>query len=98
MFEAASGAPLVRGMKSNPLFARAKSGFSMFSLGRDDESQVFYERSHFEAWAGSSFDVLAVEEEAYFYETALLLARKRNRAAAARRGTDAGPVGSGGGT
>lgn len=76
---------IVRGMKSNPLFARAKSGFSMFSLGRDDESQVFYERGCFEAMASSAFDVLAVEEEAYFYQTALLLARKRGPPSAAGR-------------
>src|SRR5688572_9955574 len=36
-----------REFKAHPIFAEARKGFGMFSLGRDHESQVFYERSFF---------------------------------------------------
>jgi SAM-dependent methyltransferase len=67
---------IVGGIAGSESFRRAKESFSMFTLGRDDLSQVFYNRSYFLGTLAPMFDVLSVTEEAYFYQTAILLARK----------------------
>jgi SAM-dependent methyltransferase len=72
-----SQSDMVQSFKRNPAFQAAKSAdFGMFTLGRDDQSQVFYRRAFFERMAGSAFDTLSITSEAYYYQTAFLLARK----------------------
>jgi ubiquinone/menaquinone biosynthesis C-methylase UbiE len=70
------GSPLA-GLKRHPLFAQAQAqDFSMLAIGRDDLSQVFYKREEFLRMAAPSFELLSVTQEAYFYQTALLLRRR----------------------
>jgi ubiquinone/menaquinone biosynthesis C-methylase UbiE len=65
------------GLKRHPLFAQAEAeDFSMLAIGRDNRSQVFYKREAFLRMAAPSFEVLSVTEEAYFYQTAVLLRRR----------------------
>ncbi|PLK25987.1 methyltransferase domain-containing protein [Novosphingobium sp. TH158] len=65
--------PLARLLREHPLYEEAQGGFGMLSIGRDDLSQVFYDRSYFEAMTDQSFETLSVIEEAYFYQTAMVL-------------------------
>ena len=65
-----------REFKAHPIFAEARKGFGMFSLGRDHQSQVFYERSFFAAMTDRMFETVATLEEAYFHQTALVLKRR----------------------
>jgi ubiquinone/menaquinone biosynthesis C-methylase UbiE len=70
-------APIVKMIKASPTWATAAGEFGMFTIGRDEDSQVFYRRAYFERMAASAgLDVLSVTQEAYFYQTAYLLARK----------------------
>lgn len=71
-----SGGSVVRGIAASETLQAAKGGFSMLTIGRDHESQVFYSLDYFLRSLTPSFDVLSVTEEAYFYQTAILLARK----------------------
>ena len=48
----------------------------MFTIGRDNASQVFYNLEYFSKSLRSMFDILSVTREAYFYQTAILLTRK----------------------
>jgi ubiquinone/menaquinone biosynthesis C-methylase UbiE len=65
------------GLKRHPLFEKAQAeDFSLLAIGRDDRSQVFYKREEFLRMAAPSFEVLSVTEEAYFYQTAVLLRRR----------------------
>jgi ubiquinone/menaquinone biosynthesis C-methylase UbiE len=65
-------------LRRHPLYAQARApeGFSMLAVGRDNLSQIFYDREEFLKMAAPSFDVLSVTEEAYFYQTAVLLQRR----------------------
>jgi SAM-dependent methyltransferase len=65
-------------LKSRKVFQQSKDSFDMISIGRDDASQVFYDREYFSRMARSAFEVLSVTPEAYFYQTAFVL--KRNSA------------------
>ena len=47
--------------------------FACFTLGRSDDSQVFYDLSYFRGIVGSLYTVLAVVEKAYGHQTAMLL-------------------------
>jgi ubiquinone/menaquinone biosynthesis C-methylase UbiE len=70
-------ARVVREITSASTFREAKEReFGMFTIGRDDRSQVFYRRDYFERLAANAFDLLSVTEEAYFYQSAYLMARK----------------------
>jgi SAM-dependent methyltransferase len=66
--------PLVRMIRHAAVYAQAKHGFDSFTVGRDNHSQVFYARAALERMAGSAFEILSATEEAYFYQTAMLLA------------------------
>lgn len=66
--------PLPRAIRAAPVYAEARKGFDSFTVGRDNHSQVFYARAAFERMAGSAFEILSATEEAYFYQTAMLLA------------------------
>jgi ubiquinone/menaquinone biosynthesis C-methylase UbiE len=62
-------------VRARKLFRKSKDSFDMISIGRDDLSQVFYDREYFSHMARSAFEVLSVTPEAYFYQTAYLLKR-----------------------
>ena len=70
------GSPLAVQLGRHPFGCGVAGDFAMFTIGRDDGSQVFYRREHFLAMAAPMFDLLSVSEEAYFYQTAVLLGRK----------------------
>lgn len=80
-FEAYRQPPaIVRHIMSAPLWPSASRGSDMFTIGRDDRSQVFYARDWFERLVAPMFEVVAVLPEAYFYQTALVLRpRSSNR-------------------
>ena len=67
---------LAKWIKSHETFQKSKSSFGMFSLGRDNSSQVFYDVDYFAKTVRSMFDVISVTQEAYFHQTAFLLKRK----------------------
>jgi ubiquinone/menaquinone biosynthesis C-methylase UbiE len=69
-------AEIVKRITASPTFQDAGDGWGMFTIGRDEGSQVFYRRSYFERMAGQAFDTLSITPEAYHYQTAFLLARK----------------------
>lgn len=69
----------LRFVRTRKLFHESKDSFDMISIGRDDLSQVFYDRDYFSRMAGSAFDVVSVTPEAYFYQTAFLLKRTAGR-------------------
>lgn len=71
-----SKAAIVREIRSSPTFQGAKDLFGMFTVGRDDQSQVFYDDDYLRDMFGQSFEILSVNQEAYFYQTAYLLKRK----------------------
>lgn len=54
----------------------AEDSFGMFTIGRGEASQVFYDRSHFLAMTETLFETVSVTEKAYGYQTAILLRRK----------------------
>jgi ubiquinone/menaquinone biosynthesis C-methylase UbiE/ketosteroid isomerase-like protein len=57
-----------------------REAFAMFTSGRDNRSQVFYDVSFFAKMASSMFEVVSVTQEAYFYQTAFVLRRKAGAA------------------
>ena len=71
-----ASADIVKTIKSFPLFAQTGSDFSFLSVGREGDPQVFYDIDYFRRKVSSMFEVLSVTEEAYFYQTAVLLKRK----------------------
>ncbi len=62
-------------VRKRPVYRKFKDSLDMMTLGRDDGSQVFYDRDYFSRMAGQSFDILSITPEAYFYQTAFLLGR-----------------------
>ena len=48
----------------------------MFTVGRDEASQVYYHTDFFREKAGHAFEVVSRTEEAYLYQTAYVLRRK----------------------
>jgi ubiquinone/menaquinone biosynthesis C-methylase UbiE len=66
--------PLGMHYNAMPEFAAYSSqDFAAFTLGRSDDSQVFYDLGYFRALVSPLYAVLAVEEKAYGHQTALLL-------------------------
>jgi SAM-dependent methyltransferase len=51
--------------------------FACFTLGRSDDSQVFYDLDYFRSLASPLYTVQAVEERAYGHQTAILLQKPR---------------------
>jgi ubiquinone/menaquinone biosynthesis C-methylase UbiE len=47
--------------------------FAFFTLGRSDDSQVFYDLTYFHSLVSQLFKILAVERQAYGHQTAILL-------------------------
>lgn len=69
-------APWLRWLRHRAVYRRSKNDFDVIAIGRDDKSQIFYDRDHFCRMARSAFDVVSITPEAYFYQTAVLLKRK----------------------
>ena len=78
LFEKApySEADYVRKIVATETFKAAKGRSAMFTVGRDEESQVFYDSSFFARMVEPMFDIISVTPEAYFYQTAWLLKRR----------------------
>ncbi|MDQ3812437.1 MAG: methyltransferase type 11, partial [Armatimonadota bacterium] len=66
----------VRRIKSGEIYQKSKSSFGMLTIGRDNDSQVFYDTGYFSKILRSMFEIISVTQEAYFYQTAFLLKRK----------------------
>ena len=60
----------------NELYKESKGEFGMFVAKRGPASQVFYDIDFFCNSVKSYFDVLSITEEAYGYQTAVLLKKK----------------------
>lgn len=71
-----SNAAIVREIKASPTFRAGKGEFGMFTVGRDNESQVFYDEDFLRKMLSQAFEIVSVTREAYFYQTAYLLKRK----------------------
>src|SRR5262249_3142552 len=67
--------PLGKLYNSYPEFVDYTSrDFAFFTIGRSDESQVFYDLSYFGDMAVSDhYQVLTIEQTAYGHQTAILL-------------------------
>jgi len=66
-------------LRTRSAFQQSTDPFGMFTVGRDHEAQVFYDLDFFIRMLRAKFDVLSVTQEAYFYQTALLLKRTSNQ-------------------
>jgi ubiquinone/menaquinone biosynthesis C-methylase UbiE len=64
---------IVRQMRTSPTFVAAKAGSDMFTIGRDEQSQVFYTIEWFTRLLAPMFEIVSVTPEAYFYQTAILI-------------------------
>jgi ubiquinone/menaquinone biosynthesis C-methylase UbiE len=58
------------------LFKAARGSFDMLTVGRDDGSQVFYDRDYFIRMLEPSFEICSITPEAYNYQTAVLVKSK----------------------
>lgn len=67
---------IIRQLRLQEIYQQSKDSFGMFTVGRDDGSQVFYDIDYFSKNLRPIFDIISVTQEAYFYQTALLLKRK----------------------
>ena len=72
-------AKIVSHIKARTTYQHAKHTFGMFTTGRDHNSQVFYDIDYFKKMLHPMFDIASVTQEAYFYQTALVLTRQRTR-------------------
>jgi ubiquinone/menaquinone biosynthesis C-methylase UbiE len=64
-------------IKRQKVYQDTKDSFDMFTVARDNESQVYYNREYFLRNARSmAFEILSVTEEAYSFQTAVLMKRK----------------------
>jgi SAM-dependent methyltransferase len=71
-----SSADIVKTIKAFPMFERTGPDFSFLSVGRESDPQVFYDVDYFRRRVGPAFEILSVTEEAYFYQTAILMKRR----------------------
>jgi ubiquinone/menaquinone biosynthesis C-methylase UbiE len=62
-------------VRSFDLYQQHKHDFQMLVLGRDTVSQVFYDIDYFCQMVKPMYNVLSINQEAYGYQTALLLMR-----------------------
>lgn len=67
---------VIRLVRSAEIYRKSKDSFGMFTVGRDEASQVFYDTEYFSRNVRQMFDIVSVTPEAYFYQTAFLLKRK----------------------
>jgi SAM-dependent methyltransferase len=62
-------------VRSRPAYKAARGSFDMIAIGRDSDSQIFYDRDYFCRMLRPGYDVLSIHPEAYFYQTAVLAQR-----------------------
>ena len=67
---------IVRMVRFDEVYRESKDAFGMFTVGRDNNSQVFYDTEYFSKTVRTMFDIISITPEAYFYQTAFLLKRK----------------------
>lgn len=67
---------LTRYLNSNKVYLENKNDFSVFVGGRGPASQVFYDIDFFCGSLKTIFEVLSVNQEAYGFQTGILLKRK----------------------
>jgi SAM-dependent methyltransferase len=65
--------PLSQWARSHEIYSRGHENLGMLVLGRSSESQVFYNLDYFCDIARSMFDVVSVTQEAYGFQTAVVL-------------------------
>lgn len=65
--------PLSQWAHSHELYRRSHENLGMLVLGRSSESQVFYSLDYFCDIARPMFDVVSVTQEAYGFQTAVVL-------------------------
>jgi SAM-dependent methyltransferase len=68
--------PFVRRITKEETYRKGKNGAAMFTVERDDHSQVFYDSRFFARMLSPMFDIVSVTPEAYFYQTAYCLKRR----------------------
>lgn len=84
-FDAMTSPPaIVRQIMGSPSWVEAKDDSDMFTIGRDENSQVFYARDWFARLLEPMFEIVTVRPEAYFYQTAVLVRPRRPRRASAQ--------------
>jgi SAM-dependent methyltransferase len=67
---------LTQKLTSNPIYEREKDNFGMLVIGRDYNSQVFYDIDYFCNIVKPMYNVLSVTEGAYGHQTAVLVEKK----------------------
>lgn len=70
---------LIRTMKAHDLYVKSKNTFGMLTIGRGADSQIFYDIDYFCKTLSSMYQIFSVTEEAYGYQTAILVKTKSNR-------------------
>ena len=75
--------------KSQDFYNTMKDSSAMLVLGRDTLSQVFYDGDYFCRYLSQIYDILSVTEEAYSYQTAIVVSRKHSPKAAEEPPMDA---------
>jgi SAM-dependent methyltransferase len=63
-------------LNSSPSYINARDTFGMLVIGRDYASQVFYDIDFFRKMVTPMYSVVSVNEEAYGYQTAVLLEKR----------------------
>lgn len=63
-------------MRENEFYMSANRAFKMMTIGRDTNSQVFYDRDYFCKILSQMFEVLVVVPEAYSYQTGIIVTKK----------------------
>jgi ubiquinone/menaquinone biosynthesis C-methylase UbiE len=72
-------------MTGSPVFQEARGAFDMLTVGRDNASQVFYDRDYFVRLLETMFEICSVTPEAYAYQTAILVKPKGYKGSALAR-------------
>jgi len=65
--------PMSAYLNAHSIYREAPGDFGMMTVGRDHLSQVFYDIDFFIGMTRPAFEVLAIEEEAFNLQTAILL-------------------------
>ena len=65
-------------LNSDSVYIREKDNFGMLVIGRDYDSQVFYDIDYFRKVVSPMFAIVSVTEEAYGHQTAVLLEKRDN--------------------
>ncbi|MDZ4713718.1 MAG: methyltransferase domain-containing protein [bacterium] len=63
-------------VNQHPMYEAAKKDFDFFVFNRAKSPQVFFDNDYFKKLIRSSFEIVSYNEEAYGYQTGVLLKRK----------------------